>query len=153
MSTKKERNIHQALFDVKKELGAVKKQAKNPFFKSNYADLNQHLDLVEPLLEKHGLVLTQPVITNGVKNMVSTEIALKETEVGVNGDNPSQVIKSQLVLPESDDLQKVGSAITYARRYTLGSLLGMQSVDDDGNVASGKTTTKPRSKVRQSSGF
>jgi hypothetical protein len=45
-------------------------------------------------------------------------------------------------LPEIPDPQKMGSAVTYYRRYTLGSLLGLQSVDDDANLTIG-AGTKP----------
>jgi len=49
---------------------------------------------------------------------------------------------SALKLPEIADPQKLGSCITYYRRYTLASLLGLQAVDDDANVASGVTVDK-----------
>ena len=49
---------------------------------------------------------------------------------------------SGLKLPEISDPQKLGSCITYYRRYTLGSLLGLQSEDDDGNAASGNQKEK-----------
>ena len=57
--------------------------------------------------------------------------------------------ESVVVIPELDgDMQKIGGAITYARRYTLSALFGMMAEDDDGNLASGKTTkfekTKPK---------
>ena len=47
-------------------------------------------------------------------------------------------------LPPLTDPQKIGSAITYYRRYTLQSLLGIQAEDDDANKASGKETKKER---------
>jgi hypothetical protein len=47
-------------------------------------------------------------------------------------------IESSLQLPTDLDAQKIGSAITYYRRYTLASLLGLQAKDDDANIASGK---------------
>jgi len=107
---------------VKTEMVALTKDQKGYNYK--YADLNQHIDMIEPLLEKNGLVLTQPVMTNGQVNMVSTEISLKS--------DITQVAKSQLTLPAFDDLQKIGSAITYARRYTLNSFFGMKTEDNDG---------------------
>ena len=51
-------------------------------------------------------------------------------------------ICSSLELPALNDPQKIGSAITYYRRYTLQSLLGIQAEDDDANKASGKETKK-----------
>ena len=55
-------------------------------------------------------------------------------------------ITSSLVLPLLEDPQKLGSCITYYRRYTLQSLLGLQAEDDDGNKAS-QPTTKPSTKT------
>ena len=121
--------LNKALHNLKSELTAVKKDSKNPFFKSNYADLNAHLELLEPLLNKHNLVLTQSTKTNGQFNIVESAI----TEVSANA-----MVVSSLKIPDLDDMQKLGGAITYARRYTLSALLGMRAEDDDGNLASGK---------------
>ena len=56
---------------------------------------------------------------------------------------------SALKLPELNDPQKLGSAITYYRRYTLQSLLALQSEDDDGNSASGKTVQQEKKWLNQ----
>lgn len=121
--------LNKALAQVKSEMGKLKKESKNPFFKSSYADLNAHLEMVEPLLQANGLLLTQPVISNGQNNFVSTEI----TEISTG-----QTAVSRLGLPETKNMQDLGSAITYARRYTLGALLGIQAVDDDAEGAVGR---------------
>jgi len=130
MRTSEEINeILPALAKVKAAMGSVAKSANNPFFKSSYADLNSHLALVEPLLEENGLLLVQPVDNTVDGNIVESTIYHTLS---------SQFITSSMKLVGEVDMQKVGSAVTYARRYTLGSLLSMQSVDDDGNAASGK---------------
>jgi hypothetical protein len=115
--------IHIKLAELKKEIGKVKKNATNPHFKNNYADINAILDSVEPLMESKGLLLLQPL----KDGMVSTQIYCTET---------GEVVTSELKLPEIQDPQKIGSAITYYRRYTLQSLLGLQAEDDDGQKAS-----------------
>lgn len=121
------------LAKVKAELQILTKSANNPFYKSKYADLNTHLDEVEPRLEKEGLLLLQPVSICYMtgKNKVSSIIY--DVESG-------ESIESSMTLVGETDMQKAGSAITYGRRYTLGSLLAMQAEDDDANVASNKTT-------------
>lgn len=121
-----------ALAKVKSELGSVLKKANNPFFKSKYADLNTYLDEVEERLEKEGLLLLQPVESTGDlgQNVVSSRIFHVET---------GQFVESSMRLVGESDMQKAGSAVTYARRYTLGSLLAMKAEDDDGNTASNKT--------------
>ncbi len=116
-------SIYKKLFEAKKEIGAITKDAKNPFFKSNYFDINSLLREIEPILEKNDLVLLQP-INNGC---VTTRIYEVETNT---------FVKSEIALPNIQDPQKLGSAITYYRRYTLQSLLGLQAEDDDGNSAS-----------------
>lgn len=127
-----------AVMKVKAKLQAVSKSANNPFFKSKYADLNTHLDAVEPLLEENDLVLLQPVSVNAVGANVVSSIII---------DKNGQFVSSEMtVVAKEADMQKLGSAITYARRYTLGALLSMKAEDDDGNFAAGKTaerTTKP----------
>lgn len=134
-------SLYTKLAKVKKDLGSVTKSSVNPFFKSSYADLNAHLNVVEPVLEKHGLILTQPTFTNGAENIVKSDITDVET---------GAMISSSLKLVfENEDMQKLGGAITYARRYTLGSLLAMKAEDDDGNTAAGKP--KKFSKVKAAS--
>lgn len=118
-----------ALANVKKEVGTLSKTETNPFFKSKYFDINSLIQQVEPLLEKNGLVLLQPIL-NGV---VTSEIWHVET---------SQKVVSEINLGTITDPQKLGSAITYYRRYTLQSLLGLQAEDDDGNKASQPSTPK-----------
>lgn len=108
---------------VKTEIGTLSKNASNPFFKSKYLDLGEILTNLEPLLAKHNLLLLQPISSV----CVSTEIY--DTE---SGDK----VTSCIPLPQITDPQKIGSAITYYRRYSLQSLLALQTDDDDGNKAS-----------------
>jgi hypothetical protein len=124
----------QKLSKVKAKMGAVAKTSDNPYFKSKYADLNSHLEAIEPLLQENGLFLTQPCEIVGGKNVVSTRVYDVET---------GESISSSLELLVKDvDMQKLGSAVTYARRYTLSAIFGMKAEDDDANVVSGKVTQK-----------
>jgi hypothetical protein len=143
-------NLIVKLDNVRKEIGKVVKDSENPFFKSKYTDINSLIEQLEPILEKHKLVLLQPIR----KDMVFSEIHDIE-----NGEK----ITSSLRLPDLTDPQKIGSAVTYYRRYTLTSLLALQSEDDDGNLASGKvykpkegkeverySSTKPKAQAKES---
>lgn len=118
-------SIYKKLFEAKKEIGTITKDSKNPFFKSNYLSLNGLIDAVEPILEKHGLLLLQPLIDGKVR----TEIILTPNDGSV------EKVFSEMQLPNIQDPQKLGGAITYYRRYTLQSLLGTKAEDDDGNGA------------------
>lgn len=127
---KEQKTLLAKLLDLKQHIGKVSKDAKNPFFKSKYMDLATLLEAVEPLLQERGLLLTQAI--EGM--MVITKIA----DVS-NGD----ALESFMQIPDNlTDPQKIGSCITYFRRYTLKSLLAIQEEDDDGNKAS-QPTPKP----------
>jgi hypothetical protein len=119
-------SIYKNLLEVKAEIGKVTKNAKNPHFKNTYADINALLEAVEPILHKHELLLLQPIIDGSVVTQIMSI-------------DKSEVVISELKLPEIIDPQKIGSAITYYRRYTLQSLLGLQAEDDDANLVSAKT--------------
>lgn len=121
--------IYKKLFAVKSEIGKISKDSSNPFFKSKYFDVNALLENVEPLLQKNKLLLLQPIEGNSV---VSSIIDIETGET----------VSSSIELPNQTDPQKLGSAITYYRRYTLQSLLGIQAEDDDANKASGNTPVK-----------
>ena len=134
-------SIQSKLFEFRQQSVAVKKNAKNPFFKSNYADINSVIDSITPILNELGLVFTQcPDIKDGVE-VLTTRVTIAE--------DPKEYIESnvRLLLP-SADMQKLGSAITYARRYALISMFGLETEDDDGNSASkvSKKATKPKDK-------
>jgi hypothetical protein len=138
------KEILNKIANVKKNVGKISKDSENPFFKSKYFDINSLLEHLEPLLEAEGLVLLQPIR----ENQVTSEIIDIET---------NQTISSSMTLPELTDPQKLGSAITYYRRYTLQSLLALQSEDDDANLASGKKTevgqTYPKAQTNQPRGI
>ena len=123
------KTIYTKLAELKKEVGRMTKDSKNPFFNSKYFDINQLLEHLEPLLQKNSLIVLQPIIN---KEVISKIIEIE------TGDE----VFSSLELPPLTDPQKIGSAITYYRRYTLQSLLGIQAEDDDANKTSGKETKK-----------
>ena len=126
-TTQKQMNIYQKLFHLQQEIGSISKDAKNPFYKSKYFDINSLIGQLKPLLAKHNLLLMQPINDNKVYSVIH--------------DLDGSSVTSSMELPVGLDAQKMGSAVTYFRRYTLQSLLGLQAVDDDGNLAS---TTRPQ---------
>jgi len=120
------------ILEVKKNIGTLSKNSANPFFKSKYLDLNSLLTHIEPLLIEQGLLLTQPIIDGLVISRII------DTETGAT------LLESSLELPTIQDPQKLGSCITYYRRYTLKSLLSIAEDDDDGNAASKGVTELPK---------
>ena len=129
--SKKETSINEKLFNLQQEIGTISKDASNPFYKSKYFDINSLIKQLQPLLKKHRLLLLQPI----EEDMVVSKLLCIDGGGGV---------VSGLKLPEITDPQKLGSCITYYRRYTLSSLLGLQSEDDDGNTASNKAVEEQK---------
>jgi hypothetical protein len=111
-----------ALFHAK--VGKIKKDAKNPFFKSNYASLSNILDEISTPLIESGLIITQFPDGDGLVSI------LLHSETG-------QFLSSNYHMPvaKQNDPQALGSSITYARRYAITSILSLNVEDDDGNGA------------------
>jgi hypothetical protein len=119
--------IAKALHAAQGEMSGAKKGASNPFFKSKYADMNSVVDAVRTPFCNHGLSYSQfPVYQDGFAGV--TTILMH---------NSGEWMEDTCLLPVvKKDPQAVGSAITYARRYSLQSIAGIPSEDDDGNAAS-----------------
>ena len=107
--------------------GAVK-DSKNPFFKSDYADLTSVWDACRDALTSNGLAVVQT--TDGIPEAIEVVTTLMHSETGqwISGRLPMRPVKC--------DPQSIGSAITYARRYGLAAIIGVCPIDDDGNAAS-----------------
>ena len=117
-----------ALCLAQAEMGGAIKDSNNPFFKSSYADLTSVIKVIKQPFANHGLSFVQlPVTSEGGKGVgVSTMLM----------HNSGQWIQSEYLLPmDKVTPQGAGSAITYARRYALQSLVGIPAVDDDSEMA------------------
>jgi len=137
------KNLVRALLEVQNEIKNPKSSEINPYYRSKYAPLPDILNLVRPLLNKHGLVIYQDVgstrdgaicvrthlIHESGESLTTSPLYMKPEAKGNKGSTP----------------QAMGSAITYARRYQILALLGIASEDDDANLASRpRPTTTPR---------
>jgi len=140
--------LAKALAAARKKFKAVKKEQTNPFFKSKYADLSAVIDATEEALAEHGLSVVQSPIMDTDRAGVTTML-IHESGQWMRGD---------LLLPlAKGDAQGVGSAITYARRYSYQGVVNVAAeTDDDANAASGKsaeakaaTMPKPPKKAEQ----
>lgn len=130
-----EQTLYTQLLAAQLEFPKIKKDANNPFFKSKYASLDGILEDILPILHKHALFLVQNPITDGDRIGVHTQI--------FHSDGDFIESRFTMVLAKNDP-QGAGSAITYARRYALVSMLGLSVDDDDGSTASGNTHQLPR---------
>ena len=117
--------ISAALLKSQSEFKPVAKAATNPHFRSKYATLDDILGMAVPVLNANGLSIMQTVDGDSLGTMI-----LHESGEWIDGG------KVRLHI-DKDNMQGLGSALTYARRYTLGALLGIATEDDDdGNGAS-----------------
>ena len=125
--------ISQAIAKAQGEVENASKNAKNPHFKSKYADLAELLNTVRPVFSGHGLAIVQmPSFVDGV---ASVETLISHS----SGEWISSICSAPV---SKQDAQGVGSAITYLRRYSLAAMCGIAQEDDDANSAVGHAPKK-----------
>lgn len=118
--------IHAKLLEFQKLGITIKKGETNPHFKNTYANLNEVLDKVTKPLNDRGVVIIQTPTQAGLETILYDT----EDKTSVTGFLPFVGIANP---------QQVGSNLTYYRRYSLVTMLGLE--DDDGNAAT--TQSKP----------
>ena len=113
-----------ALAAASLEFGAATKNAKNPHFGNQYANLDSAITATRDALAKHGLVVIQ-------------RFTPQDTLITTLAHKSGQWISGEYALGATkQDPQGRGSASTYARRYGLMAILGIAPEDDDGNAGS-----------------
>jgi len=123
-------NLAKALSIVQGKLTYAKKDSKNPFFKSNYADLESVWDSCRNLLSENGLAVSQ---FPGTYSDLDKSISL----ITILTHESGEWISQEMSVPMSKvDAQGAGSCISYMRRYSLAAVVGVVQADDDGNAAS-----------------
>jgi len=133
--------LSQAMLKVQQQLQPAIKDARNTYVGNDYATLNSVMDACKDALLIHGIWLTQlpcPAPVELGTGHIALETKLIHAESG-------EWISSTAVIPlPKNDPQGMGSAITYARRYSLCAMLGIITEDDDANAASdlGQKQTK-----------
>lgn len=120
-----------ALLKAQRKIGGAKKGSANPFYKSKYADLGSVMEACKEALNEEGIAVLQPAGTDDTGHYVET-ILLHES-----GESMSR--RLYLVLNKTD-MQQLGSAISYARRYGLQSMVFIPSEDDDGEALMSRTS-------------
>lgn len=134
----KVKTMWQALSDFQAECPAINKGAKGYGYK--YADLPSIMDVIQPLLRKHKLVLLQPLLDRSVTTKL-VHIPSGESQTS------SIDIPDGVMLKGMNQFQSDGSAITYYRRYALSSMLGIV-VDEDTDAAGAQVTAKDSDKKK-----
>ena len=134
------KEIASALVKAQKEFGPALKSSTNPAFRSRYADLSACVEAVIDALNNNDIFMMQP--THECDNGVIVETIF----IHASGE---QISSGKLHVPATKhDAQGYGSALTYARRYSLMTACGIAPEDDDGNSAA-KTKAPPAKPVAQ----
>lgn len=125
----KENSLAEIIAKIQDEVGNIKKDSQNPHFKNTYASYEQVLEVLNPILRKYNLVIYHgfgtPIFENQIA--VTTEIVNIDKNLGLT---------TTLYIPITKlDPQMAGSAITYAKRYSILAMLGLGTEDDDGESA------------------
>ncbi len=121
------------------EIQNVVKNASNPHYNSSYADLSAVIDTVKSVFGKHGLAVYQ---APGKLVPVEGGFAVSVTSVLMHSSGAMMSSVTELPLGGKGTAQAAGGAITYARRYALAAIAGIAQVDDDGNAASGRPSSR-----------
>lgn len=128
--------IAKALTQAQQEMEAASKSAVNPHFKSKFADITAVLRACMPALNKNGISVLQkpkPLPVNEQTGMPVFGVVLETMLVHTSGE---WISDGGLFVPAGKaDAQGIGSALTYARRYGLSAMIGLEQQDDDGNAA------------------
>lgn len=123
MATEKTGSLVEALLKAQSEMPEIGKDSKADTgkFAYKYASLPEILKVALPILHKNGLLLVQPTHRD------ETGAWLETTLIHTSGEK----LTGETPLPTPEDWQKWGSAVTYARRYSLTAMLGIAPDDDD----------------------
>jgi len=132
------KELAKSLVTAQAAMSHAAKDSKNPHFKSAYSSLASVIDAVRPHLAANGLAFVQKL--HNSDNSVGVETVL----IHESGEEMSCGI---LYIPVTkNDAQGLGSCVSYGKRYSLQSALGVASEDDDGNAAT-KAPPKPIEKL------
>jgi hypothetical protein len=125
-----------ALAKAQSEIRPALFDAINPHFKSKFASFRSCMEAVREPLSKNGLAIVQSVNTSMSESILETVLI----------HSSGEWVSSKMVLkPAKPDMQALGSAITYAKRYALCALVGVVSDDDDdGNASVESPKEKPQ---------
>lgn len=137
--------LAEALAKAQGQIRGAAKDTTNPHFKSKYADLASVWEACRKPLADNGLSVVQftKIVGDDRQPVLVTRLLHSSGEC-IEGDTP--------LLMGKQDMQALGSAITYARRYGLAAMVGIAPEDDDGNAAVARTT-EPAVPAKAPAGF
>lgn len=129
-------SLASALVQAQADMPKIKKDEVNPHFNSRFMSLSGLIEATRPVLNKHGLALTQfPCVSELGAPVLRTVL--------MHGPSGERLEFETPLLVGTQNMQQLGSAITYARRYAWQSLLGIAAEEDDDGNNAGTAPAKP----------
>lgn len=129
-------NLYKAILKAQAKIETVRKNGENPHYKSKYATLDEIWESVKKPLNDAGLIVLCDVYTANGERLLTTRV--------IHADTGEEVSCTFPIMAANNSPQAIGSAMTYARRYTLTALLEIvtgDGTDDDGEAAENRTPT------------
>jgi hypothetical protein len=129
------KTLNEALLAFQSLQVSAKKDGKNPHFRSNYATLESVISAASQA-QQFGICFTQEIDfemgDNGIIQYVRTVVIHAPS-------GETRTSRTPILTRDNTDPQKMGSGVSYAKRYGLQSIMGIPSEDDDGNAATVKS--------------
>lgn len=130
-------SLVKALVLAQKKIKHATKDAKNPHFKNDYATLESVIDASKDHLLEQEIIVVQAI---NDKSLVTRLV-----------HSSGEFMESSFeLLVDKQNMQGLGSAVTYARRYSLAAMLNISQADDDGNEASSKPASQNKTQEKKS---
>ena len=128
-----------SLVKFNSEVSKIAKDAKNPFFKSNYVTLDRLIEATRPILQENGLVVMQSPLSKEDGSIGIQTLLIHES---------GEFIESEPIFmkpAKANDPQQAGSIISYMRRYSYQAILNLNTgEDDDANKSTGEENIKAK---------
>ena len=128
-----------SLVKFNSEVSKIAKDAKNPFFKSNYVTLDKLIEATRPILQENGLVVMQSPLSKEDGSIGIQTLLIHES---------GEFIESEPIFmkpAKTNDPQQAGSIISYMRRYSYQAILNLNTgEDDDANESTGEENIKAK---------
>lgn len=120
-------NLTQALVNAQSQMHAAPKNGYNPHFRNKFSTLEDLIDATRAILTKNGLAVTQYPDSNENGTYLVTKLK------HISGEE--EVSRALILIKDPTDIQKLGSAISYMKRYSYAAICGIATSegDDDGN--------------------
>ena len=138
-------NIYAKIAKIQDEIQNVTKDSQNPHFRNTYATYEKVIETVYPVLRKYKMVSYHSIMPSDREGHVNVLTELRDLE-----SEKSNIIISNFEMPlVKKDPQAAGSAITYAKRYSLLAMLGLGTEDDDGNAQGEQKPPTPKDPIME----